>query len=167
MESPPPRPPALRVMRANTAEEREILEAFLDFYRDIVVHKIAGVDDQAARARLVPSMTTLAGLVRHLTTVERNWFHRLTGEDPELPDSSWELSDAHTPSVLIEEYERVCAVSRRAAAGFALDDVIPHPDAGQVSVRWIYVHMIEETARHAGHADILRELTDGSTGVLG
>ncbi|OHV39133.1 MULTISPECIES: DinB family protein [Pseudofrankia] len=162
-----PRPPALRVMHANTAGEREILEAFLDFYRDVVAHKALGVGDQEASRRLVPSATTLAGLVRHLTTVERNWFHRLTGEDPDLPENSWELTDTDLLDTLLKDYDRACAASRAAAAGFALDDVVPHPDAGEVSVRWIYVHMIEETARHAGHADILRELTDGTTGVLG
>ncbi|MDT3444042.1 MULTISPECIES: DinB family protein [unclassified Pseudofrankia] len=164
---PSPRPPALRVMQANTAGEREILEAFLDFYRDVVAHKVLGVGDQEARRRLVPSATTLAGLVRHLTTVERNWFHRLTGENPDLPESSWALTDADALGALLKEYDQACAQSRAAAAGFALDHVVPHPDAGEVSVRWIYVHMIEETARHAGHADILRELTDGATGVLG
>ncbi|MBL7494934.1 DinB family protein [Frankia sp. CNm7] len=164
---PLPRPPALRVMHANTAGEREILEAFLDFYRDVLVHKVLGLGDQDARRRLVPSLTTLAGLLRHLTTVERNWFHRLTGEDPDLPDNSWVLTEADTLDALLADCERACALSRQAAAGFALDDVVAHPDAGEVSVRWIYVHMIEETARHAGHADILRELTDGTTGVLG
>jgi hypothetical protein len=66
---------------------------------------------------------------------------------------------------LVAAYERACAESRAAAAGHGFDDTVPHPRMSQVSLRWIYVHMIEETARHAGHADILRELTDGSTGL--
>ena len=64
-------------------------------------------------------------------------------------------------------YERACAASRQVAAGFLLDDSVPHPRIGQVSLRWIYVHMIEESARHVGHADILREQTDGATGFDG
>lgn len=167
MEQPSPRPPVLRVMRANTAGEREMLEAFLDFYRDVLVHKVRGISEEEARRRLVGSLTTLAGLVRHLTTVERNWFHRLSGESPDLPESSWDLADGGTLDGLLQEYDRACEVSRQAAAGLTLDDVLPHPDAGEVSLRWIYIHMIEETARHTGHADILRELTDGTTGVLG
>jgi hypothetical protein len=64
-------------------------------------------------------------------------------------------------------YERACARSREIAAGYALDHLGAHPHLGPVSLRWVYVHMIEETARHVGHADILREQTDGATGVLG
>jgi hypothetical protein len=68
---------------------------------------------------------------------------------------------------LLAGYEQACADSRRAAAGLSLDRCVPHPRMGQVSLRWIYVHMIEESARHAGHADILREQTDGATGFDG
>jgi hypothetical protein len=65
---------------------------------------------------------------------------------------------------LIAQYDEQCAVSRQTAAKYELDHVVPHPHLGEVSLRWIYVHMIEETARHAGHADILREQLDGTTG---
>jgi Protein of unknown function (DUF664) len=68
---------------------------------------------------------------------------------------------------LIARYEQACAASRRTAVRFALDDCVPHPRMGQVSLRWIYVHLIEESARHVGHADILREQTDGATGFDG
>jgi hypothetical protein len=68
---------------------------------------------------------------------------------------------------LIEGYERACAASRQVAARFSLDDSVPHARMGMVSLRWIYVHMIEESARHVGHADILREQTDGATGFDG
>ncbi|WP_242424002.1 DUF664 domain-containing protein, partial [Frankia sp. EI5c] len=77
-------------MAASTAGEREILEAFLDFYRDVLAHKARGVGDQAARHRLLPSLTTLAGLVRHLTAVEQEWFHSLTGENSDTQPSSSE-----------------------------------------------------------------------------
>ncbi|KQC35017.1 DinB family protein [Frankia sp. ACN1ag] len=158
-------------MQAGTAGEREVLEAFLDFYRDVLVHKVRGVPDQDAGRRLLPSLTTLAGLVKHLTVVERDWFHRLT-DGPGAPpaddgDESWILTDTDTVEVLLAEYDRTCSRSRTIAAGYGLDDVVAHPNMPQVSLRWIYVHMIEETARHAGHADIVRELTDGATGVYG
>ncbi|MCM3922027.1 DinB family protein [Frankia sp. AiPs1] len=172
MQPPSPRPPALRVMQASIAGEREILEAFLDFYRDVLVQKVRGVGDQDARRKLLPSLTTLAGLVQHLTVVERNWFHHLPDDSPDASpagedDESWVVTDADTLDTLLAEYDQACAESRTAAAGFALDDEFSHPHLGRVSLRWIYIHVIEEAARHTGHADIVRELTDGATGVLG
>ncbi|OHV40339.1 mini-circle protein [Parafrankia colletiae] len=159
-------------MQASTASERETLEAFLDFYRDVLVHKVRGVSNRDAGRRLLPSLTTLAGLVKHLTVVERNWFGRLTDDNPDaLPhgqeDTSWVLASTDTIDSLLAEYDQACAASRKAAAGYTLDDIVARPDLPQVSLRWIYIHMIEETARHTGHADIVRELTDGATGVLG
>ncbi|MDA2804515.1 DinB family protein [Nocardiopsis suaedae] len=152
--------------------EREVLESFLDAFRVSVEEKAAGLSDGDARRRLVPSRTTLAGLLRHLALVERNWFGHVLqgipsgelGLDPTDPDSTWELRPGDTVASLTEDYRRACAESRAAAARFALEDAVPQPELGRVTLRWIYVHMIEETARHAGHADILREQTDGSTG---
>ncbi len=112
------RAPTLRVLNAGAAAERELLEAFLDFYRDVLVHKVRGVSDADAAVG-------------------------------ELEDS-WAVTDADTLGGAIADYEFSCAVSRQAAASFALDDTLDHPDAGRVSLRWIYVHMIEETARHTG-----------------
>ena len=82
-------------------------------------------------------------------------------------DDSWELAGDETVESLAGEYRRTCEQSRHTAARFALDDAVPQRRLDQVSLRWIYVHMIEETARHVGHADILRERTDGATGVDG
>jgi uncharacterized damage-inducible protein DinB len=152
-----------------------VLEAFLDFYRGVVVRKVSGISEEDARRPLVPSMTTLAGLVKHLIGVERGWFERRLARRPADAiigilgggDDSWVVTADETVDVLIAEYEQTCEQSRLTAAQFDLDDVVPHPRLGQVSLRWIYVHMIEETARHAGHADILREQTDGATGVDG
>ncbi|WP_017558345.1 DinB family protein [Nocardiopsis baichengensis] len=153
--------------------EREVLEAFLDAMRQAVLDKAAGLSEQDARRRLVPSRTTLAGLLRHLALVEVNWFQHLLGGRPaeELgleglaeEGATWRLEPGDTVASLSEAYRAACAESRRTAAGFALDDAVPHPDLGRVTLRWIYVHMVEETARHAGHADILREQTDGATG---
>ncbi|MGP3968787.1 DinB family protein [Streptomyces sp. 6N223] len=172
---PQPDPPLAPDELAGTGGEREVLEAFLDFYRGVLVRKASGLSEADARRRLVPSMTTLAGLVKHATGVERGWFQRRWAgrSDAEIGghvggrEDSWELGEDETVPALVAEYERACEESRRIAAGSALDESVPHPRLGRVSLRWIYVHMIEETARHAGHADILREQIDGATGVDG
>ena len=158
-----------------TGSEREVLEAFLDFHRDVVVRKLSGVSETDARRRLVPSDTTLIGIVQHLAGVESDWFlRRLDGQPIERltgsgghPDGSWAVGDDETAEDVIARYRQACDRSREVAARYALEDSVPHPRLGRVSLRWIYVHMVEETARHAGHADILREQLDGATGVDG
>jgi uncharacterized damage-inducible protein DinB len=170
----PASPPAVG-QPVSTGRERPVLEAFLDFHRQVLVSKVDGISDKQARHRHVPSKTTLAGLIKHMIGVERGWFQEvLGGRNPEDiganvggGEESWELAENETVSTLIKEYEQACEQSRRTAARFALDDAVPEPDMGQVSLRWIYVHMIEETARHVGHADILREQTDGASGIDG
>jgi uncharacterized damage-inducible protein DinB len=155
--------------------ERQVLEAFLDFHRQVLVSKVDGISENEARHRRVPSKTTLAGLIKHMIGVERGWFQEvLAGRKPADigpnvggGDESWDLAENETVSSLVKEYEQTCEQSRQTAARFALGDAVPEPDMGQVSLRWIYVHMIEETARHVGHADILREQTDGAAGVDG
>ncbi|MEV0617505.1 DinB family protein [Nonomuraea sp. NPDC050404] len=157
----------------SSGTEREVLEAFLDCQRRQIKARIAGVSEADSRRRIVPSMTTLAGLIKHLTAVERNWFQRqLAQRDPaDIPGNSrgdgqsWELSPNDTLDSLIAEYDTVCEENRRIAARFTPDDAVPSERLGEVSLRWIYAHMIEETAQHAGHADILRELIDGATGL--
>lgn len=149
--------------------EREVLETFLDLYRGIVVRKASGVPAEAACRRLVPSPTTLAGLVRHLASVEREWFAGVLDGRPDVATAGdgWDVEGVTGVEDLVADYERACAESRQVAARFALDDTVPMPRLGRVSLRWIYVHLIEETARHAGHADILREQLDGATGFDG
>jgi hypothetical protein len=104
-----------------------------------------------------------------------SWFQHRLGQIPaqelppvravlEDPDSDFRVEPDETVDVLLARYDEQCARSREIAAAKDLDDVVPHPVLGEVSMRWIVVHMIEETARHAGHADILREQIDGSTG---
>lgn len=164
-----------RILLGLTGSERPVLEAFLDFHRLVLVRKVCGVSDQQARHRRVPSQTTLAGLIKHMTGVERGWFQQvLAGRRPEDigpnvggGEDSWDLAENETVDSLIGEYQRACEQSRQTAGRFALDDSVPEPEMGRVSLRWIYVHMIEETARHVGHADILREQTDGAAGVEG
>ncbi|HJP73423.1 MAG TPA: DinB family protein [Pseudonocardiaceae bacterium] len=156
-----------------TGSERQVLDEFLNYYRQIIKRKVHGVAEDKARQRLVGSLTTLAGLLKHLAAVEREWFQHTLGQlsaeqigaifDGQA-DAGWQVAEDETVPGLIAEYEQACARSREIAAQFDLDHQVPHPYFGQVSLRWIYVHLIEETARHVGHADILREQTDGSTG---
>jgi uncharacterized damage-inducible protein DinB len=151
-------------------DERTVLEGFLDLYRDVVVRKVRGISDEDARRRLVPSLTTLGGVVKHLRWVETGWFHQLLGArsgDSRRPhEREWEfrVEPGETMESFIADYRTACEESRAIAARYSLDDLVPHAQMGEVSLRWIYVHLIEETARHAGHLDILREQIDGSTG---
>jgi|SRR5580658_10262376 uncharacterized damage-inducible protein DinB len=173
MASSSPVPPLAPDELVSTSGERQVLEAFLDLYRDILKRKLAGLSDQQVRQRHVPSETTLGGLVKHLTAVEREWFQVVlagrSADDLGEPsqDDQWTLGRDDTAENLLAGYERACAASRQVTAGFSLEDRVPHARMGQVSLRWIYVHMIEESARHVGHADILREQTDGATGFDG
>ena len=153
--------------------ERTLLESFLDDYRDIVVRKVSGLSDTDARRSLVASSTTVGGLIKHLRWAEYGWFDQLLQErsdDNRRPhERSWEfefLPEESLPT-LIAEYQTQCEESRRIAARYPLDHVVPHRRFGTVSLRWIYVHMIEETARHTGQIDILREQLDGATGFDG
>jgi uncharacterized damage-inducible protein DinB len=153
---------------ATHGAERQVLEAMLEYYRVIIKRKVDGVSEADLRRRFVPSQTTLGGLLKHLATVERRWFAgALTGAaEPFARDNptSWQLEAGDTLAGLLADYDRACAESRDVAAKLDVDDVRSDLRYGDVSLRFVYVHMIDETARHAGHADILRELIDGSTG---
>jgi uncharacterized damage-inducible protein DinB len=153
--------------------ERATLEAFLDDYRDIAVRKVSGLSDADARRGLVPSATTVGGLIKHLRWAEYGWFDQLLQErssnNRRAHERSWEfefLPEESLPT-LLAEYRGQCDESRRIAARYPLDHQVPHHLFGTVSLRWIYVHMIEETARHSGQLDILREQLDGATGFDG
>lgn len=155
-----------------TAGERELLEGFLEYHRRVVSGKLSGLSEPDARRHLVPSATTPIGLVKHAAAVERNWFqHYLAGRPREQiagnasgDAASWDVGTDETVADVIAEYQESLAQSRRIAAGFALDHTVPQDGMGRVSLRWIYVHMIREHARHIGQADILREQIDGATG---
>ncbi|OBI47009.1 hypothetical protein A5707_20740 [Mycobacterium kyorinense] len=161
--------------RRNRADgsERETLESFLDDYRDIVVRKVSGLSDADARRRLVSSPTTVGGLVKHLRWAEYGWFDQLLQErisdNRRTHDRAWEFEFLPEESLatLVADYRTQCDESRRIAARYPLDHAVPHVRLGQVSLRWMYVHMIEETARHTGQLDILREQLDGTTGFAG
>ncbi len=146
------------------ADERTQLEQFLDSNRAELVEAVAGLSEEQARRRLVPSLTTPLGLIKHVTWAEQVWFHvGLAGRSRDelgLPlenDPSWDLTDDDTVASVVAEYHRVCTEAREIAAPYALDDLVRHNRRGPLTLRWLYLHMIEELARHAGHADILRE----------
>ncbi|TDB80396.1 DinB family protein [Actinomadura sp. KC216] len=156
------RPPDLH------ADERTTLLTFLDYLRESVVAKASGVPDAAARAPGVPSGTSLLGLVKHLTRTELNWFvWAYEGADEPRLDDDEPPRDDETAEDLVAAYRR--AAGRTNAIVAACPD-LDRPGARSLretpppSMRWLLVHMVEETARHAGHADILRERIDGSVG---
>jgi hypothetical protein len=146
-----------------TADERQMLEKWLDVERAAVVDKISGLSEVDIRRRLVPSLTTVGAVVKHLRWVESGWFHELlgarSGDHRRAHPRDWEFTvqPDDTGASLIAEYQEACARSREIADACSLDDVVPHFEMGSVSLRWIFVHLIEETARHAGQLDILRE----------
>lgn len=153
------------------AGERETLTGFLDYFRATVVMKAGGLSDADGARRLVPSLTTVSGLVQHLTDVEQFWFRdRIDGQQDvptrwseEDPDGEFRVSEEDSLAKIIEDYESACRQSRDVLERYGVEDRCRGGDGGE-NVRWVLVHMIEETGRHCGHLDILRELLDGSTG---
>lgn len=144
--------------------ERAQLLAFVQDNRREVVGLLEGLTEAQARARLVPSATTLLGLVKHCAFVERVWFHvSLAGrsrEDVGIPhdaDASWVLADEDTVASVVADYRTAWAEADELAAPYDLDDLAVHNRRGPLTLRWVYVHLVEELARHAGHGDILRE----------
>lgn len=147
-----------------TGSERETLGDLLSSNRAEILRLLEGLTEEQARRRLVPSLTTLLGLVKHASFAERVWFHvRLANRTraevgvPTQIDDSFRLDDSDTIASVSAEFRQVCAESDRIAAAFDLDHVARDERRGGVSLRWMYAHMIEELARHAGHGDILRE----------
>jgi hypothetical protein len=151
--------------------EREMLCGFLDWYRRVVERKVDGLAmDDASRAMTATGLCPL-GIVAHLAAVEVGWFEETFAGatvDPMWDDyGSFRLRPNDTVESVLNEYRDACARSRDIVSGAAsLDGLSVREDAyrGNVSLRWILVHMIEETARHAGHLDIMREAIDGQIG---
>lgn len=155
--------------------EREVLEHWLDLYRETVLLKVAGLTGEQLAGRAVPpSSLSLVGTVRHLTEVEAYWLRTvLHGQDvpshwstPDDPDGDFEGASAGTAAADVETYERELDATRAALAGWAdLDGpVVGLRHGTQVNLRWILTHLVEEYARHLGHMDLLREAVDGRTG---
>ena len=145
-----------------TGGERETLSALLQYQRDSLVRKVTGVDDAAARRQLVDSGTTLLWLVKHMARAERVWvLHRFAGDDPPPDDT---VGPDDTLAAAVDAYR---ATWSRVDAVVAAEPTLDAPCRGgdaSVNLRWVLAHLLEETARHAGHADIIRELIDGQTG---
>lgn len=146
------------------AGERETLLALFHYQRDSFVRKVEGVSDADARRTLVPSGTTLLWLTKHVAFAEQVWVVRRFAGEPVQPDNT--VRDGDTVASVLDAYratrERVDAIIAAEvdldAPCRALDDDVP------TNLRWVVMHLVEEVARHAGHADILRELVDGTTG---
>jgi uncharacterized damage-inducible protein DinB len=158
------------------AGEREQLDAWLDFHRDTLLQKCSGLTAEQLKLRPVePSGLSLLGLVRHMTDVERWWFRvHATNQDMTFRyftmdnlSGDFDDLDTHDAPAVLAAFEEEAALSRAAMRGKSLDEVVPshghHPEQVR-DLRWIYLHMIEEYARHNGHADLLRERIDGTTG---
>ncbi|MET8009029.1 DinB family protein [Streptomyces sp. NPDC005271] len=158
---------------SRTADERTSLEEWLDFHRATLAVKCEGLDDKQLReASAPPSELTLLGLVRHMAEVERAWFRRVLAQEDvppiwysdEDPDGDFHVTDGDTMESSYALWRAEIAKAKEAAAGRSLDDIVTRPGRGDYNLRWIYLHMIEEYARHNGHADLIRERIDGVTG---
>ena len=163
-----------RVDPPTVADERVLLQGFLDFQRGTLLWKVSGLTrEQLVQRNVEPSSLSLIGLVRHLGEVEKYWFHRALAGHPspprywtaEHPDGDFDLVDPNQAEQNVEELRQIIKTSDELAANYSLDDTFIRPNhEGAYSLRYVYIHMIEEYARHNGHADLLRERVDGSTG---
>lgn len=158
------------------ADERTAIVGWLDLQRQILRGKCEGLSEADARRSVVPTSPamTMAGLISHMRWVEHTWLEVLflggdKTQNPSLAETG-EDADWRTDGIplkqLLADYEAQCARSNEIVAEASLDDVGRHPDfrAGRANLRWMLVHLVEETGRHAGHADIVRELLDGTKG---
>ncbi|NYH92098.1 DinB family protein [Actinopolymorpha rutila] len=155
-------------------DERSMLEGRLEWHRATLLTKCAGLTGEQLAARVAPpSNLSLLGLIRHVAQVERTWFQRMLAgwqDAPRVyPTGGADFNDAR-PGNAEADYATLLAemeASRETVAARGLDDefTVPMWDGQRASVRWLYVHMIEEYARHNGHGDLLREQVDGTTGL--
>jgi Protein of unknown function (DUF664) len=163
---------ALDPGRPFTGSERELLGNTLTLNRRELLRAVEHLSDTQARERLVLSLTTPISLLKHCAAAKRIWFQRtLAGISIDAcnghavgGDSSFHLADDETLAEVITEYAAACRQSNELTAGFALDDIVEHHIVGPVSLRFIYLGMIAETARHAGHADIIAEQIQAKQG---
>jgi uncharacterized damage-inducible protein DinB len=153
--------------------EKEVLTGFLDHYRATILAICEGLSDEDLRRPMVPSGTTLLGMIKHLAYVERGWFQEtIAGDqveypfDADDPDADLRIERHESTEEILGLYRSECSRSRQIIETVSLDDLVKGEErSADYNVRWVIVHMIEETARHAGHADIIREQLDGSTGT--
>ena len=159
-----------------SAGERTALDQWLDYQRTTLLHKCAGLTAAQLKTRAVPpSQLSLLGLVRHMVEVERWWF-RMHADRQDVTfeyctdddqDADFEAVDGADAAGDLQTYRTEVQAAKDAVSGKGLDEVVPsrgdHPERVR-DIRWIYLHMIEEYARHNGHADLIRERIDGATG---
>jgi hypothetical protein len=168
-------PEITRTPAPHVADERAMLEGWLDFQRQTLLLKCAGLaPDQLRRRAVEPSTLSLLGLVRHMAEVERIWFRRQSaGQDIDWiycteasPDGDFDDIETADPEADFVTFLAECEQARTVARDLSLDHTFHNPRRNtSLSLRWVYVHMIEEYARHNGHADLLRERIDGVTGA--
>lgn len=157
-----------------SGDERTQLDAWLDFYRGTLLEKCNGLNAAQLKERPVPtSLLSLLGLVRHLTFVEQVWFETTFSDKDVVEyyktegdrDADFRNLDDTSVEEVFDQYVHATNTSRSLSAGHDLDEMAKRPRRGRESdLRWIYLHVIEEYARHCGHADLIRELVDGATG---
>ncbi|HEY2299822.1 MAG TPA: DinB family protein [Jatrophihabitans sp.] len=159
--------------RTVNGDERAALQEWLDYHRQTLAYKCAGLNgEQLCQRAVAPSTLTLLGLVRHMREVERSWFlHGFARLDrppiyysPENRDGDFDDVAPQHAEADYTAYLAECAEADAAVAGRSLDDTMTTRRGQITDLRWIYLHMIEEYARHNGHADLLRERIDGVTG---
>lgn len=145
-------------------DERTQLDAFVEGYRTAIEATLDGLTEEQARRRLVPSVTTPLGLVKHVTWMQRVWFEECVAgtSRQELglvrsPDASFRLADDDTVASVTAAHRQACATARAAVADLPLDAVVTGHRAGPRTLRWVYLQVLTELAHHCGHADILRE----------
>jgi uncharacterized damage-inducible protein DinB len=160
----------LPAAKAFAEDERSVLIGYLTYHRTVLARKAEGLSNEQARRRASPpSGLTLLGLIRHMTDVERWWFRRVQ-QSEDIPalfedDEEWHPpADATIAEPLAAYWDEIAAIDRYLATSSMDDRNDGEPDRGQHTLRRTIVHMIEEYARHCGHADLLREAIDGTTG---
>jgi uncharacterized damage-inducible protein DinB len=154
-----------------TGDEKQSLHVSLDRHRDAVLWKLEGLDDTNLRRAMTSSGTNLLGLVKHLAAVEYGWFCQTFGHqteplpfDDDDPNADLRVRPDETTQDILAFYARARAAADRVIDELELETTGTAWFGDAVSLRWVLIHMVEETARHAGHVDILRELIDGMTG---
>ncbi len=157
-----------RVPPDRLADERGALTQHLAFQRATLLMKLEGLDDASLRRPMTPSGLSLLGLVRHLTVTEHGWFIAIYGGEPDPydddPEADFRVGPDESTSAVVELYRRTCERADQIVAEGGLDDVVRTPGGAEVNLRAVLTHMIQETARHNGHADLMREAIDGTTG---
>ncbi|HEY3682181.1 MAG TPA: DinB family protein [Streptosporangiaceae bacterium] len=150
-------------------DERTQLDAFVEDYRSAIEATLDGLSEEQVRRRLVSSATTLLGLLKHVTWMQRIWFEECVGgrSHRELglvrtPDESFRIADDDTVASVTAAHRAACATARAVVADLPLDAVVTGHPAGPRTLRWVYLQVLRELAHHCGHADILREqILDG------